>query len=205
MKIVYPQEKKREERTQKKKKRERKRTDSLIHTQNQTRCLNSSLDSINLDKARLPHIRLHIIPNPLIIKINTSPHIPLPMLHTQPVKNIRRIKASIITQLAGNDLQRLRKRLDDRLLLMRHVPIGIAVQVTGKIHLRCTTARDDVRVSKRALDDHDGIVETAFGLCDELFRAAAEDEGAGFGGGAVGEDVKALATDLALFEGAAGS
>ena len=48
-------------------------------------------------------------------------------------------------------------------------------------------------------------MEGALDFGDELLGAAAEDERAGFGFGAVFEEVEALAADLALVEGAAGS
>lgn len=48
-------------------------------------------------------------------------------------------------------------------------------------------------------------MQAAFHLRDELFRAAAEDEGARLGGGAAFEEIEALAADLALFEFRAGA
>ncbi|KAL7356546.1 hypothetical protein ACKS0A_06603 [Histoplasma ohiense] len=88
---------------------------------------------------------------------------------------------------------------------MRHVLIRETVQIAGELHFRSTTTGDNARVSQRALDNHDGVMETAFSLRDKLFSTATEDEGAGFGGRAIGEDVEALTANLALFEGATGS
>lgn len=55
------------------------------------------------------------------------------------------------------------------------------------------------------LDDHDGVVETAFGFGDELLGAAAEDEGTCFGGGTAFEEIESFAADLTFFEFLAGA
>ena len=79
------------------------------------------------------------------------------------------------------------------------------MQVRRDGHLARAAAGHDVAVADGALDDHYGVVEGALDLGDELLGAAAEDEGAGAGGGAALKEVEALVADLALLEPFAGT
>lgn len=54
-------------------------------------------------------------------------------------------------------------------------------------------------------DDHDGVVETAFGFRDELLGPAAEDERTRLGGGTAFEEVEPFAADLTFFKFLAGA
>lgn len=56
-----------------------------------------------------------------------------------------------------------------------------------------------------ALDDHDGIMETAFDFRDELLCAAAEDKRACFGCRTAFEEVEAFVADLTFFKFGAGT
>ena len=49
-------------------------------------------------------------------------------------------------------------------------------------------------------DNHDGVVERPFGFLDELVGTAPQDQGAGLGLGASGQQVVSLTPDLSLFE-----
>merc|ERR1719220_1702516 len=53
--------------------------------------------------------------------------------------------------------------------------------------------------------DHDGVVQRPLSFVHELLGAASDDDGAGFGFGAAGEEVEALTADLFFLEQAAGS
>ena len=66
-----------------------------------------------------------------------------------------------------------------------------------------TTTSNDFTIANGALDDHDGVVQTALDLFDELLCATTEQQRAGFGLRALSEDVVPLAADLSLFETAA--
>lgn len=180
-------------------------TNSLIHTQNQTRRLRRRLHGINLHQTRLPNKRLHIISHALIIKIHTRPRIPLSVLDAQLCKDIRGVEAGIIAELAGNNFKGFSEGFDDGLLFAGHGEVGGAVEVGGDFHFAGSAAGDDVAVADGAFDDHDGVVETSFYFCDELFGASSEDERACLCGGAAFEEIESLAADLALFESFAGA
>lgn len=127
------------------------------------------------------------------------------MLDAELVENIGGVEAGVVAELTGNDLEGLGEGLDDGLLLVGNVAIGEAVQVGGHLHLDGTAAADNGLVANGALDDHDGVVQGALDLGDELLGAAAQDERARLGRRAVLKEVEALAADLALLKGAAGA
>lgn len=69
--------------------------------------------------------------------------------------------------------------------------------------LGSSATSDDLVVLDRPLDDHDGVVETALDLGDELLGATTKKKGAGHRLRSALEQVEPLAADLALLERAA--
>lgn len=182
-----------------------KLTDGLVNTKDQATSLGSGKNGIDLDKRRLPNKGLHVVPDALVVKVNTSPNVALAVLNTQAVKDISGIETGIVAKLARNDLESLGKGLDDTLLLVWDVGVGVCVQVFRDFHFAGTTTGDNVLVLDGALDDHDGIVQGALDLGDELVGTTTEDESAGLCCRAALEEVETLATDLAFFEDITGS
>lgn len=180
-------------------------TDRLVHTQNQASSLHGGLDGINLDQTGLPHKGGHVIADTFVVKVHTSPDIVLAVLYAQTVENVCGVETSVVAKLAGNDLQGLGKRLDNGLLLVGDIAVGIAMQVARQLHLRGTTTGNNGGVTQSTLDDHDSVVQTALHLGNELLGTATQHQGAGLSSGAVGEYVEALSTNLALLEGSAGT
>lgn len=175
-------------------------TDCLVHTQDQASGLNGSLDGVDLNQTGLPHESNHVITDTLVVKVDTGPDVALAVLHTQAVQNIGGIEAGVVAELAGDNLKSLGKGLDNGLLLVRHVAVGEAVQVAGQFHLSGTSTSNDSGVAEGTLDDHNGVVQTALHLGNKLLSTSAQDESAGLGGRALGEEVEALSTDLTLLE-----
>lgn len=140
-----------------------------------------------------------------MVKVNTGPNVALAVLNTQAVKNISGIETGIVAKLARDNLESLGKGLDDTLLLVWNVGVGVCVQVFGDFHFAGTTTGDNVLVLDGTLDDHDGVVQGALNLSDELVGTTTEDESARLCCWAALEEVEALATDLAFFEDFAGS
>lgn len=185
--------------------KEKELTYRLIHTQDQARGLHCGLDSIDLDQAGLPNKGQHIVTDALVVEVDTSPGVTLAVLHTQAVQDICSVEASVITQLAGNNLQSLGECLDDGLLLVRDVTVGKPVHVARQLHFSSTTASNDGCVTQSTLDDHDSIVQTTFHLRNKLLSATTQHESAGLSARAVGEQVETLSTNLALLERATGT
>lgn len=140
-----------------------------------------------------------------MVEIDACPDVTFAMLDAEAVEDVGCVEACIVAELAGDDFERFGEGFDDGLLFVGHVSIGELVEVGGDFHLGGTAAGDDGLVAQGALDDHDCVVEGAFDFGDELFGAAAEDQGAGFCFRAVGEDVEAVGSDLAFFEEATGA
>lgn len=180
-------------------------TDRLIHAQDHTAGFHSRLDGIYFHQRRLPYESLHVVPHAFIIEIHTRPYVPLAMLHSELRQYIGRIKTSIITQLSWDDLQCFGERFDDCLLLPWDIRIGILMQEGTDLHLACTSAGHDGVVADGTLNDHDGVVKTAFSFGDELLGASAEDKGTCFGGRTAFEEIKSFAANLTLFEFLAGA
>jgi hypothetical protein len=103
--------------------------DCLIDTENKTAGLGSGLESVNLDKSRLPDESLHHVGNTFILEVDTSPCLALAVLDTELVEDVGSIEASVVAKLAGNDLEGLGERLDDGLLFVRDVLISELVKV----------------------------------------------------------------------------
>lgn len=125
------------------------------------------------------------------------------MLDSESVEDIGRVEPGVVAELAGDDLHGLGEALDDGLLLVGYVAIGEPVEVGGNLHFCGTTTANNSLVADGALDNHEGVVERALNLGDELLSTTSEDKSAGLGGGAALKEVEALATDLSLVEGLA--
>lgn len=148
-------------------------TNSLIHTQNQTRRLRRRLHGINLHQTRLPNKRLHIIPHALIIEIHTRPRIPLSVLDAQLGEDVCGVEAGVVAELAGDYFEGFGEGFYYGLLFAGDGEVGGAVEVGGYFHLARSASGDDVTVSDGALDYHDCVVETSFYFCDELFGSSS--------------------------------
>jgi hypothetical protein len=69
-------------------------------------------------------------------------------------------------------------------------------QTAAHLHVNRAAACHHMCVLQRAAHDHDGVVQAALGLVDELLTAAAQHDGGGARLGAAREQVVALATNL---------
>ena len=67
-------------------------------------------------------------------------------------------------------------------------------------YLTRPTARDNIPVLDCPLDDHDGIVQAALHLRDELFGPASQHQRARLGRRTALEEIEALAANLPFFE-----
>ena len=101
----------------------------LVHTQNQTTRLNSRLHRINLHQTRLPHKRRHIIPHALIIKIDSRPRVPFPVLDAQLGEDVCGVEACVVAELTGDDLEGFGEGFNYGLLFSRDGEVGVAVEV----------------------------------------------------------------------------
>jgi hypothetical protein len=173
-------------------------TDGLVNAQNQATGFGSGLNGVNLDETRLPHKGGHVVSDTLVLEIDTSPDVTLSVLNTESVQDIGSVETGVIAKLSGNDLEGLGEGLDDTLLLVRDLAVGVGVEVFADFHLASTTTSNNALVLDGTLNDHDGIVQTALDFGDELFSTTTEDKGAGLCAGAALEEVESLSTDLAL-------
>jgi hypothetical protein len=103
------------------------RTYRLVNAQNQASRFRRCLQSVDLDQTGLPHKLLHIVRDAFSREIDTRPDVALLVLYPQSVEDICRINTSIIAQLPRDNLQCLCERLDDGLLLVGDILIGIVV------------------------------------------------------------------------------
>lgn len=180
--------------------------DGFVDAEDEAGGLDGGLDGVDLDEGGFPDEGVHHIGDALVVaggEVDAGPDAALAVLDAQLVEDVGGVEARVVAQLARDHLERLRERLDHRLLLVGDVLVGELVQVGGDLHLAGAAAADDQVVLDGALDDHDGVVQGALDFGDELLGAAAQDQGAGLGLGAVLEEVEALAADLALVEGPA--
>ena len=143
-------------------------TDCLVDAQNQAGGFCGGLQSVDLDQAGLPDKLLHVVRNTLCLEVNTCPGVALPVLHTQPVQDVCGIDTGVVAQLPRDYLQCFCEGLDDGLLLVGNLCVGVVVQEGRDLHLNSTASCYDVPVLDGALDDHDGVVQTALDLSDEL-------------------------------------
>lgn len=180
-------------------------TDGLVNAQDQASCLGSSLNSIDLDETGLPHKGGHVVSDTLVLEIYTGPDIALSVLHTESVQDVGSIEAGVIAKLSGNDFEGLGKGLDDGLLLVGDLGVGVGVEVLANLHLASTATSNDALVLDGTLDDHDSIVQTALDFGNELLGATTQDKGTGLCAGAAFEKVEPFSTNLAFLEGLAGT
>lgn len=180
-------------------------SDGLVDAENQAAGLGGGLEGVDLDQSRLPDKALNHVGDTFVLEINTGPGCALAVLHAQFVEDIGGVEAGIVAQLAGDDLQSLGKGLDDGLLLVLDVLVGVLMQVGRDLHLDGTATANHHAVLNSTLDNHDGVVQRALNLGDKLLSATAQHQRAGLGLGAVLEKVESLATNLALLKDATGA
>jgi hypothetical protein len=180
-------------------------TDGLVNAQDQATGLGSGLNGVDLDETGFPHKGGHVVSDTLVLEVDTGPEVALSVLNTESVQNVGSVETSIVAKLSRDDLECLGEGLDDTLLLVRDLAVGVCVKVFADLHFASTTTSNDALVLDRALDDHDGIVQTALDFGNELFGTTTEDKGAGLCARAALEEVESLSTDLALFESLAGT
>lgn len=106
-----------------------KLTDGFVNTQDQATGLGGGEDSVDLDKTWLPDKGSHVIPHAFIVKVNTGPDVALPVLDTQPVEDVGGIETGVVAELSWNDFECLGESLDDALLLVGDLCVGVAVEV----------------------------------------------------------------------------
>ncbi|KAH0356874.1 hypothetical protein KCU81_g493, partial [Aureobasidium melanogenum] len=138
----------------------------------------SGLNGVDLDETGFPHKGGHVIPNALVLEVDTGPDVALSVFNAESVQDIGSIETSIVAKLSGNDLECLGEGLDDTLLLVGDLAVGVGVKVFADLHFASTTTSNNALVLDGTLDDHDGIVQTALDFGNELFSATAEDKGA---------------------------
>ena len=175
------------------------RLDRLVDAQYETGGLGGSRDRVDLDDGGLPHGRLEVVGDVLVVDVDAVPEAALGVLLTQLVEYVGGVEAGVLAQLARYDLEGARQRRYDHLLLAGN-GARVLAQEARRLHLDGAAARHDRVVLDRAAHDHDGVVERALGLLDELLGAAAQYERARLGLRAAGEDVVAFAADLLLLE-----
>jgi hypothetical protein len=176
-------------------------TDGLVNAQDQATSLSGGLNGVDLDKTGLPHEGGHVVSDTLVLEVDTSPEVTLSVLNTQSVQDVCSVETSVVAKLSGDDFKCLGKGLDDALLLVGNLAVGVGVKVFADLHLASTTTSDDALVLDGTLDNHDGVVQTALDFSDELLSTTTEDKSAGLCAGAALEEVEPLTTNLALLEG----
>jgi hypothetical protein len=180
-------------------------TDGLVNAQNQATSFGSGLNGVDLDETGLPHKGGHVVSDTLVLEVDTGPDVTLSVLNTKSVQDVGSVETGVVAKLSGNDLECLGEGLDDTLLLVRDLAVGVGVKVFADFHLASTTTSDNALVLDGTLDDHDGIVQTALDFGNELFSTTAENKGAGLCAGAALEEVESLSTDLTLVKSLAGT
>eukprot|EP00047_Mylnosiga_fluctuans_P001742 m.221713 g.221713 ORF g.221713 m.221713 type:complete len:557 (-) comp10637_c0_seq1:26-1696(-) len=173
--------------------------DRLVNGQQQNSCLSRSRQSVDLDNGRLPDSGDEVVGNILGEDVDTKPGAALRVLLAQAVQHVGRVQAGIVAQLARDHLERLGVRADQQLLLAGNCT-GIRPQELAELHLNGTATSNNGVVLDRATHNHDGIVQRALRLLDELLGTAAHDDRARLGLGAAREEVVPLGADLLLLE-----
>lgn len=97
------------------------------------------------------------------------------MLLPEFVEHVRCIEARIVAELPGDDFQSLGVCVDEQLRFSRNAP-GIVAQMPADLHVDGATPGHDRRILDGPPHNHDGIVETALGLRNELHRNQREHE-----------------------------
>lgn len=113
----------------------------LIYRENYTCCLYGGHKLISLHDRRLPHELISRIENTSLVCVHAKPlavffYIPRPQL----VQHIGRVKYGIVTQCIRDELQILRERQSQQLLLYMH-HYHMITQVVAKVHFNRTAAR----------------------------------------------------------------
>lgn len=180
-------------------------TDGLINAQNQTTGLGSGLNGVDLDESGFPYKGGHVISDALVLEINTGPEVTLSVFNAESVQDIGSIETGIVAKLSRNDFKCLGEGLDDTLLLVRDLAVGVGVKVFADLHFASTATSNNGLVLDGTLDDHDGIVQTALDFGNELFGTTAKDKSACLCARATLKEVESLSTDLTLLESLAGT
>mmetsp|Transcript_19796 Transcript_19796/g.60067 ORF Transcript_19796/g.60067 Transcript_19796/m.60067 type:complete len:411 (+) Transcript_19796:551-1783(+) len=126
------------------------------------------------------------------------------MFHAKLVEHISRVHPRIGGHLTRNDFEGLSKGTYQELLLAVDLA-RLFPQICRKFHLDGTAAGNDGWILEQTARVHDGIVQRAFGLLNELLGTTAEDERARRGALATLKKIEALAANLPLFKSAARS
>mmetsp|Transcript_1025 Transcript_1025/g.3241 ORF Transcript_1025/g.3241 Transcript_1025/m.3241 type:complete len:391 (+) Transcript_1025:163-1335(+) len=174
----------------------------LVHGEDEAGRLGGGRERVALHHSRLPHKRLHRVAHAVLDNVDAVPLLPVRVLHPQLVEHIGRVHPRVGRDLPRDHLEALGVGADEQLLLAVNVPRLLA-QEGGQLHLDGPAAGDDGRVLEQPARVHDGVVQRALCLLDELLGAAAQDEGAGGDARAPLEEVEALAANLLLLKGAA--
>mmetsp|Transcript_46084 Transcript_46084/g.117009 ORF Transcript_46084/g.117009 Transcript_46084/m.117009 type:complete len:295 (-) Transcript_46084:932-1816(-) len=155
----------------------------------------------------LPDVLLEGVCGRTVDAIHTKPAAlcaRLCMLLAERLQDFRAIPAAVLCESHWDDLQSSREIVDHKLLLAFD-GASVLAQKSAKLHLDGAAAAYDLRVAHGAAYDHDGVVQRALGLVDELLRATSDEDGGGLGLGAAREKVDALGADLLLLELPAGA
>ena len=91
------------------------------------------------------------------------------------VNDVGGVEARVLRELAGDDLKTLSEGADDQLHLAADGARVLAQEVE-ELHLDGAAATDHRVDVEGPSHDHDGVVDGALGLGDELLGAAAQDE-----------------------------
>mmetsp|Transcript_42853 Transcript_42853/g.100760 ORF Transcript_42853/g.100760 Transcript_42853/m.100760 type:complete len:285 (-) Transcript_42853:651-1505(-) len=121
------------------------------------------------------------------------------MLLPKPVQDVGRVKACVVAQLPRDHLEGFSVAVDDELGLAVDLA-RVHAQELGQLHLDRSPARHNLGVLDGAADDHDGVVDRALRLRDELLRSSTQHNRRGLALRTLGEDVEALVPDLLLLE-----
>jgi len=105
------------------------------------------------------------------------------VLLAQLVENVGGIETGVVAQLAWNDLQTLGDGGDQKLLLAGN-GARVVTQQLGQLHFDGTTSGYNRVVLDGAAHNHDGVVERALRLLQELLGTTTQDQGARLGIGA---------------------
>merc|ERR1719362_1544100 len=171
----------------------------LVHTQEQASGLRGRGDGVGLDDSRLPDTSLKVVSNILVEDIYSVPGAVTSVLLSQLIQDVGGIEPSVVTQLAGDDLEGLGHGANDELLLARHSPRVIA-EVFAQLHVDSAAPGHDGVILHGPPDNHDRVMETPLCLLHELLCSSSQDDGARSRLGAAVEIVESLASNLFLLE-----
>jgi len=110
-------------------------SDSLVHGNDQTRSLHCATNRVDLDQTGLPDKCFQIVTDAIgSININTDPFLAARVSHTKLVQDVGRVKAGIIADLPGYNLECLCERDLDELKLSRDRKRMLS-HISRKVHL----------------------------------------------------------------------